>query len=250
MNSEKKLYEELLQEHPELKESEVDIMEVITLMKKMNPDITPDQDYKNALKQRLDAIVNYNPQKSHSFIWFLKYVIPVFSFGFAVFWFVYFSDEFKADTIDETPKIAAASMMMSTEDSNEPQLKTRNLSSDSRMLLEGEENTNNQENLGWENTSEDMWDNVLDEMMSMMFSMDEVMEDSPENININESEEWHEMRIMSMDTQEFIQDLFADICWEHNWLLQILEDGERVCILEEKNCYETTYEAEECFHIK
>jgi hypothetical protein len=64
MNSEKKLYEELLLEHPELKESKVDIKEVISLMKQMNPDIVPDQNYKNELKQRLDAIAKYNPQKS------------------------------------------------------------------------------------------------------------------------------------------------------------------------------------------
>jgi hypothetical protein len=64
MNSEKKLYEELLLEHPELKESKVDIKEVISLMKQMNPDIVPDQNYKNELKQRLDVIANYNPQKT------------------------------------------------------------------------------------------------------------------------------------------------------------------------------------------
>ena len=51
MNSEKKLYEELLLEHPELKESKVDIKEVISLMKQMNPDIVPDQNYKNELKR-------------------------------------------------------------------------------------------------------------------------------------------------------------------------------------------------------
>jgi hypothetical protein len=63
MNSQKKLYDELLKQHPELKESNVDIQEVISLMQELNPDIVADQDYKDALKQRLDTIANYSPQK-------------------------------------------------------------------------------------------------------------------------------------------------------------------------------------------
>jgi hypothetical protein len=65
MNSEKQLYEELLKEHPELKESKIDILEVITLMKQVNPDIVADADYRASLKERLDTIAQYNPQKSN-----------------------------------------------------------------------------------------------------------------------------------------------------------------------------------------
>ena len=64
MNSQKKIYDELLKEHPELKESNVDIPEVISLMQELNPDIVANQDYKDTLKQRLDTIANYNPKKS------------------------------------------------------------------------------------------------------------------------------------------------------------------------------------------
>lgn len=250
MNSEKKLYEELLLEHPELKESQVDIQEVISLMKKMNPYIVPDQNYKNELKQRLDTIANYNPQKSHGFMWFLKYLIPVFSFGFAVFGFVYFSDEFKSDIKTEIENIAPASMMMLSES---PDPENINLRSQWRMLMKSglvddTENTKESENI-----SDDMWDDILDEMMPMMFSMDEVMLDSPENTSFHESDDTNEiwsMNVMSINEQWEIEDIFFEICWEYNGLIKVLEDWVRACILEDKNCYEDTYEEWECFKVK
>ena len=250
MNSEKKLYEELLQEHPELKESQVDIQEVISLMKKMNPDITPDQHYKNELKQRLEAISNYNPQKNHSFVWFLKYLIPVFSFGFAVFGFVYFSDEFKSETNREEQDISSASMMISSQN---PEPENVNLRSQWRMLMKSGIPEDSQNSIDPENISEDMWDDLVSEMMPMMFSMDEAMLDSPENTSFNESDDTNEilsMDIMSMDIQLEVEDIFFDICWEYNGVIQVLEDWDRTCVLENKNCYEDTYEESECFKVK
>jgi hypothetical protein len=63
MNSPNKLYEELLKEHPELKNSQEDIPEIISSLQKLNPTVQIDQNFKLSLKKRLDTIANYNPSK-------------------------------------------------------------------------------------------------------------------------------------------------------------------------------------------
>jgi hypothetical protein len=64
MNSPNKMYEELLKEHPELKNSQADIPEIISSLQKLNPTVQIDKDFKLSLKKRLDTIANYNPSKS------------------------------------------------------------------------------------------------------------------------------------------------------------------------------------------
>jgi len=64
MNSIDKLYDELLQEHPELKNSKVDIKQAVTYMKEANPTVVANVEFKNNLKQRIDAIASYDPQKT------------------------------------------------------------------------------------------------------------------------------------------------------------------------------------------
>jgi hypothetical protein len=270
MNSEKKLYEELLLEHPELKESKVDIKEVISLMKQMNPDIVPDQNYKNELKQRLDAIAKYNPQKSWGILWFLKFFLPVFSFGFAVFWFVYFSDEFQSKTNVETwliesiqsdtESIAPAAMMMLSDMADEDMLESEPESSKmqsksiatmkTRWAIVENNITNDQVNISTDSI-DNISDEVLEDVMPMMFSMDSMMEDSTMNENIPESEAVESMWIMSMESESIIiiEDIFFDICWEYNGLIKVLEDWNRTCILEDKNCYESDYQEKKCFEI-
>lgn len=258
MNSEKKLYEELLLEHPELKESHADIKEVISLMQELNPDIVPDQHYKNELKQRLDTIANYNPNKSYGIFWFLKYLIPVFSFGFAVFWFVYFSDEFKTETNIETwsiesiqsntESIAPAAMMMLSDLVDEDMLEKQPENARMKMRWSMSEDINTSK----ESRSSDSWDvisdEVLEEVVPMMFSMDSMMEDSNIDEGISELESMESMWIMSMQSESIIiEDIFFDICWEYNGLIKVLEDWDRSCILEDKNCYESSYQEDKCF---
>lgn len=265
MNLDKQLYEELLQEHPELKESNVDIKEIISLMKLMNPDLVPDQNYKNELKQRLDTIANYNPQKSWGIVWFLKYFVPVFSFAFAVFWFVYFSDEFKSKTIIETwstqsiqrvsESIAPAAMMMLSDMADEDMLEkqpdisskqTKSVATIKTRWAISESNTDNDQINIPSDSVENIPDEVLEEVMPMMFSMDSLMEDSIENDEIPESENIESMWIMSMEDESIVEDLFFEICGEYKGLITSLED-ERICILENKNCNESDYQENKCF---
>jgi hypothetical protein len=83
--------------------------------------------------------------------------------------------------------------------------------------------------------------------MPMMFSMDSIMED--ESINeVNEEMESLEFSWMAemLESSE-LQDIFADICWEYNGLIKVIEDNTRTCILENKNCYESDYIDTKCF---
>ncbi len=268
MNSQKKIYDELFKEHPELKESNVDIPGVISLMQELNPDIVADQDYKNTLKQRLDTIAKYNPQKWNSIFWFLKYFIPVFSFWFAVFWFVYFSDEFKPESqkIDSQVQLRSVApegisesspseMMMLSDMADEQMLHKEPVAAQTSMKSKSLMTTRNiptNNNLNTEPESTGMADDnisdeVLEEVMPRMFSMDSMMEDESVNDKNEqlESLEFSWMAIMS--EEEIIEDIFADICWEYNGLIKVLEDNSRTCILENKNCYETDYIEKKCF---
>lgn len=268
MNSQKKLYDELLQEHPELKESNVDIPEVISLMQEINPDIVADQDYKDALKQRLDTIANYNPQKSSSVFWFFKYFVPVFSFGFAVFGFVYFSDDFKPEPIksdshiqsrsiqqESVPENTPAEMMMLSDMAESDMLhdvpvpaqesmKSKSLMTTRNIPVSDKQDT---ESKNITNDNEEISDELLDEVMPMMFSMDSMMSDESERSFSEESGNLEIMWMAELLVEEKIEDIFADICWEYNGLITVLDDETRICILENKNCSESGYVEQKCF---
>lgn len=93
MNSDKKIYEELLKYHPEFKDSKEDIRSAIHQLQSINPDIKVNQVFADKLKDKLIAIWEYQSEKKTSTLWFLSFLIPVFSFWFAVFWFWYLSDD-------------------------------------------------------------------------------------------------------------------------------------------------------------
>lgn len=95
MQSTNKLYKELLKEHPELKNSQENIQEIILSLQKINPNILIDEDFKLHLRQRLNTIAKYNPSKHTWYFSRLKYFIPVFTFWFAIFGFLYFSQDFE-----------------------------------------------------------------------------------------------------------------------------------------------------------
>lgn len=268
MNSQKKLYDELLKEHPELKESNVDIPEVISLMQELNPDIVANQDYKDTLKQRLDTIANYNPKKSSNIFWFLKYFIPVFSFGFAVFGFVYFSDDFQPQPIKSdshiqsksiqqasVPENAPAEMMMLSDMaesdmldeapiSAQASMKSKSLRTTRNMTVSDNQATDSENII---NDNKEISDELLDEVMPMMFSMDSMLSDESDNGFTEESENLEIMWMTESSVEEKIEDTFSDICWEYNGLISILEDEIRTCILENKNCDETDYIEKKCF---
>ena len=254
MNSQKKLYDELLKEHPELKDSHVDISEVISLMQELNPDIVADQDYKDALKQRLETIANYSPQKSNSIFWFLKYFIPVFSFWFAVFWFLYFSDEFQSEQKNMDTQIQFKTMQIKSVPENMQDENVilwdeqpANSSFSSRMSLKSiwEENDMNWDNKIQEDTT--VSQDLSDEVQPMMFSMDVMIEDESNN---NEQMQVEVKKAEVFETKSLkIEDTFADMCWEYNGLLVVLEDNSRTCILEDKNCDEVDYIDTECFYV-
>jgi hypothetical protein len=93
-------------------------------------------------------------------------------------------------------------------------------------------------------------EDLLEESMPMMFTMDSIMEDSQEIDENNESITIESMWLIEMQDEWEILDIFLWICWEYNGLIKVLEDGDRTCILENKNCLESTYLETECFNIK
>lgn len=93
MNSDKKIYEQLLKYHPEFKDSKEDIKQAISHLQKVNPDIKVNQVFADKLKDKLQNIAEYQSEKKKTWLWFLSFLIPVFSFWFAVFWFWYLSDD-------------------------------------------------------------------------------------------------------------------------------------------------------------
>ncbi|MCP4523182.1 MAG: hypothetical protein GY828_03105 [Candidatus Gracilibacteria bacterium] len=97
MDSNQKLYEELLKEHPELKNSEKDIKQVIGYLQELNPNITVDEIFKQDLKDNVLHVANYNPIKSQGKISWLLYLVPTMCFGFAIFGFMYFSEDFQPE---------------------------------------------------------------------------------------------------------------------------------------------------------
>lgn len=220
MNSQKQLYEELIKEHPELKESKVDIQEVITLMQEINPEIVVDEEYKSLLKNRLDTIAQYNPQKSSGILWFLKYFVPVFSFGFAVFWFIYFSEDFNSEKkLEQNSDIESIQI-------NFTELWTEDLN---------DIDSSNIQNISEKSNSVIYWreSNAESTLLS---------DDLPISQDIESSSM---MRINTFSEQKI--NSFEENCAEYDGLFKIMEDADKVCILENKNCYESDYLENNCF---
>ncbi|MCP4523763.1 MAG: hypothetical protein GY828_06130 [Candidatus Gracilibacteria bacterium] len=113
MDSTKKLYEELLKEHPELKNSEKDIQQAIGYLQESNPNITVDEIFKQDLKENVLHVANYNPIKSQGKISWLLYLVPTMSFGFAIFGFMYFSEEFQPEKQLEITEVALTNQELS-----------------------------------------------------------------------------------------------------------------------------------------
>lgn len=93
MNSDKKMYEQLLKYHPEFKDSKEDIKKVIYQLQKVNPDIKVNQVFADKLKNRLNSMAEYKTQEKKSTFWLFSFFVPVFTFWFAVFGFWYLSDD-------------------------------------------------------------------------------------------------------------------------------------------------------------
>lgn len=93
MNSEKKLYEELVKYHPEFKDSQEDIKKVVSALVEMNPQIRIDQQFSDQLKNKLLSVADYKQPKKSGMFKFFAVLVPMFSLGFAVFWFWYLQDD-------------------------------------------------------------------------------------------------------------------------------------------------------------
>jgi hypothetical protein len=63
MNSDKKIYEQLLKYHPEFKDSKEDIKQAISHLQKVNPDIKVNQVFADKLKDKLQNIAEYQSEK-------------------------------------------------------------------------------------------------------------------------------------------------------------------------------------------
>jgi hypothetical protein len=85
MNSEKKLYEELVKYHPEFKDSQEDIKKVVSALVEMNPQIRIDQQFSDQLKNKLLSVADYKQPKKSGMFKFFAVLVPMFSLGFAVF---------------------------------------------------------------------------------------------------------------------------------------------------------------------
>ena len=69
MNSEKEFMHELLENHPEFKQSEWKIQDIVQQMKQVNPDISANHKYKTQLRSRLMSVADYNPTQSNKTFW-------------------------------------------------------------------------------------------------------------------------------------------------------------------------------------
>jgi hypothetical protein len=113
----------------------------------------------------------------------------------------------------------------------------------------------NQQSLKWnaiESKSikyDDIPEDILEESIPMMFWLDSIMEDSSLSDYLSESENMESMWIISMGNEEELIDLFFDLCWKYNWFIKILENRDRSCILEDKNCDESDYQKNKCFEL-
>lgn len=101
MNSDKKLYEELLKYHPEFKDSKQDIQKAITHLQNINPQIRVDQKFWDDLKNQLMAVADYQSNKKTKSYWLLKFFVPVFSLWFAIFGFWYLHEDALSPKIDD-----------------------------------------------------------------------------------------------------------------------------------------------------
>jgi hypothetical protein len=149
MNSPNKLYEELLKEHPELKNSQEDIPKIISSLQKLNPTVKIDDDFKINLKKRLDTIAHYNPSRSSWYFGFLKYFVPVFTFWFAIFGFVYFSQDFKEPVQQEIWWFESELLMINSDGLNNIQQSEPESIMQMSDIQSLEQHDQNNENLQW-----------------------------------------------------------------------------------------------------
>jgi hypothetical protein len=220
MNSPNKLYEELLKEHPELKNSQENIPEIILSLQELNPAVQIDQNFKLSLKKRLDSIAQYNPSKKSWYFGFLKYFVPVFTFWFVIFGFVYFSQDFKQPVQQEIWWFQP----LETLDQNKEELEWNTM-----MLKWASKSIPKNHAIG--NSESNQWkkEGVIPESMIIQ----------SESIEIESS------TLQMLKSVEII-DEFKNICLEYNGLVKDLLEGERICILEKVSCLESDFTLEKC----
>lgn len=86
----KEILKEIIENNPELKKDEAKIEKAINLLNENNPKIYASIEFKNNLKEKIKNLINLKEWKKTRFSFF---AIPVFSFLFAIWWFMYyFSD--------------------------------------------------------------------------------------------------------------------------------------------------------------
>lgn len=289
MNSEKNIYEELLKEHPELKDSEMNIQEIVTTLKKINPEIIPDETFKQSLKNRLEHIHSYKYQKKNWFLNYLQFIIPVFTFWFAIFWFMYFSNttehdiqkinmqsewqEYKVQDV-QLKSIQIYSEPKNTAEEN----KSSEIQTETTSITESDESqnidmkkstrwlpiqkTNQQENIDvpvqW--IPENKWDmsenqdinNTSDEPMMIQSSMMMWAESYSEDSSedMNTESFSSDMMIEESEWQWWYIYSFSEICWEYNWVIKIWENNENICIYNGISCSEWDFDEWKCMNVE
>ena len=201
MNSDKKMYEQLLKYHPEFKDSKEDVKKAIHNLQEINPDIKVNQVFADKLKQKLTTIAQMKSEEKKSSFNFLWFIVPVFTFGFAVFWFWYLSDDLISPDDNfqqEIGPVGWAAPAMLRMDIQEEWQNTRMM-----MKYQDEENSNN--------------------------SIDELADSQPETTIFND-----------MFVEE-ISDDFSLWCEDNEWEISTLNDQTRVCNLEKTTCLEDDF---------
>lgn len=203
MNSDKKIYEELLKYHPEFKDSKEDIKKAIHKLQEINPDIKVNQVFADKLKNRLNNIIDYSTQKKKSSFWIFWFLVPVFTFWFAVFWFWYLSDD-----------------LISPDDNFQHEIMPRDWAAPAMLQMDVWDNTRNSKMIT-PDKDETMWNNAFDE----------------------NQESSQKMEVMMFDTtfMKEISDDFSLYCEENQWEISTLSDQTRICNLEETTCLEEDF---------
>ncbi len=210
MNSDKKIYEELLKYHPEFKDSKEDIKKAIHNIQEINPDIKVNQVFADKLKQKLHTIAKMQSENKKTSFSFFSFMIPVFTFWFAVFWFWYLSDD-----------------LISPDENFKHEIMPKGWAAPAMLQMK-------------------MWDNTRS--LKMVGSADDQgMQEEMFDINQDESQQ---METMMFDAtfMDDISDDFSLYCEENQWEISTLNDQTRVCNLEKTTCLEKDFYEDICIN--
>lgn len=257
-----KIIDEIIENIPDLEKDKVVLEKTINFLDENKPEIKIDKDFKMSLKSRIDWLVSI---KSWSKSKFTMFAIPVFSFVFAIWWFMfYFKDliflvpdnnssfiwtdweNIKIGEIEEVWKILDNEInSLLEEKNNSANISSENISSRSLMMWTRSINSRDeliQEPESLNDSGVNILSDVIDEEPTISL-------DSEMNISSDESIETFSISSEPMLLESvYLEEkelTFWEYCSEIWWDLS-REWAIETCTLEDKKCSSDTFESWVC----